>query len=139
MKCSVLLLAAVLCCVAFPGCKRPQTTGPAAVPATALAVTAGTNSAFQARLLAAKQIASLTDRDEAFSKLTEDAATAGSVPVVMQAVQGIASLEARDKAAAAAALTLGKAGNVAAAVQTAKLIASLNLRDDTLKRLAKNE
>lgn len=138
MKCVVLLLGVVLSCIPFAGCKPAETAGPAAEFAPPPVVTAG-ESAFTARLQAAREIASLSDRDEAFSKLAADAAAVGSVPAVMQAVQAIASLEARDKATAAAALTLGKAGNVAAGVETAKLIASLTLRDDTLKRLAKNE
>jgi len=134
VKCVVLQLGVVLSIVALTGCKPAETARPAAKSTPIPAVTTNTHSAFPARLQAAREIASLTDRDEAFSKLAADAAAAG-----MQAVQAIASLEARDKAAAAAALTLGKAGDVAAGVKTAKLIASLTLRDDTLKRLAKNE
>lgn len=132
-----LLLCGLLSLCLLPGCNRPEPTESTATPPTKPAAT--NDQAFKVRIQAAQEIASLTARDEAFSKIAQDAAGAGSTATVIKAVQEIASLSQRDQTAAAAALALAKSGQAAGSVEVAKLIASLSLRDDTLKRLAKGE
>lgn len=137
MKIIQVLLCGLLSLGLLSGCNRSEPVGVSA-PVEKQPAAAG-DQTFKARLQAAQEIASLSARDEAFSKVALDAAGAGNTATVIQAVQGIASLSERDRAAAAAALALTKSGQAAGGVEVAKLIASLNLRDDTLKRLAKGE
>ncbi len=91
---------------------------------------------FAARLDAANNISSFTDRDEALVGLAKDAAAAGEGTIARNAIQAIRTITTMNDATAEAAVLLAKNGNSAEATVVAKLIRSTSLRDETLARIA---
>jgi hypothetical protein len=89
----------------------------------------------QTRLTAARQIESVTERDEALQDLALTAARAGNGPLTEKAIGYIDSTTARDHAAAESAIVLAEAGKMDAAEELAKAIESTAFRDETLAQL----
>lgn len=90
----------------------------------------------EARLGAALNIVSSSDRDSALASVAADAADLGAGDVAKKAVMGIVTSSDRDDAAHNAALKLAKAGKGAEAKDIAEMIVSSSTRDATLKKLA---
>jgi len=91
-----------------------------------------------ARLQAAMQISSNSDRDAALKAVAMDAANLGSVDVAKQAAGAISANDVRDQTASDGALALARAHKMAAARELAQSIHVNSLRDSTLKKLAEN-
>jgi hypothetical protein len=90
----------------------------------------------QARVDAALQISSPTERDNALAKVCPEAARAGAGEAVVKGVKGIGSPTLQDQVAEDCALKLRDAGQRDAAVEVAKLISSPTKRDEVLKKMA---
>lgn len=94
------------------------------------------SQALQTRLTAARQIESVTERDEALQDLALTAARAGNGRMAEKAIGYIDSTTARDHAAAESAIVLAEAGKMDAAEEIAEAIESTAFRDETLARFA---
>lgn len=90
----------------------------------------------KARLDAAASITSLSERDEAMAKISQQAADLGDVAVTKRALASITSLSSRDSACEVAAMLLAQRGCRAEAIELARTMTSLSQRDRTLARLA---
>jgi len=90
----------------------------------------------QARLVAAEQIMSFSERDKALAIIAQDAARDGDATIAHRALDKITAFTARDAAALEAARALAKAGQRADAIELAKMITSFVERDKALKELA---
>jgi hypothetical protein len=93
-------------------------------------------SVVAARLAAALEISSSSDRDTALQSVAQDAASSRSVDVMKKALDGISSSSVRDRAAGACAVALAKAGDPAAAKDAAMLISNSSERDQALAKIA---
>jgi hypothetical protein len=91
---------------------------------------------FEARLNAAREIADVELREEAFRSIASDAARAGDDKVATRALQQMRYVDRKDECASKCALWLAKAGQSAAALEVARSIRSGPLRDEVFQALA---
>ena len=94
------------------------------------------NKDLQARIDAAIEISSPTQRDESLAKLCPEAARAGAGDAVVKGVKEIKSPTLRDQVAEDCALKLRDAGQRDSGVEVAKMISSPTKFDEVLKKLA---
>ena len=115
-----MLALAILCALA--GCKKTEPR----------------SEDLPARLQAALQINSSSDRDAALKAVALDAAGLGTDDIAKRATGGIMASRLRDETASDCALALARAHKMAAAKDMAQMINASSLRDSTLKKLAEN-
>jgi len=115
-----ILALAILCALA--GCKK----------------NAPRSDDLAARLQAAMQISSSSDRDAALRAVALDAAGLRTDDIAKRATGGIMASSLRDETASDCALALARAHKMAAAKEMAQMISATSVRDGTLKKLAEN-
>ena len=128
-SCLLLLVPTV---AMFAACNR-QPLNQSTVSERSAQMNAGS---LEERLNAAKEISSLSSRDDALGRVAVDAAKAKQTTVTKAAVQAISTVSTKDRIAEECALTLAKGGETAAAREVAALISSLSMRDRTLGAIA---
>lgn len=120
----IRLISVVLFACVLLGCEKKLERTPETV------------AQLQGRLAAAKQMTSMTEKDDACRMVAQDAAELSEPAIALEALQQISSLTVRDAAAEVCAKKLISLGKPADATKVANTISSINLRDSVLKRIA---
>jgi hypothetical protein len=94
---------------------------------------------FAGRLMAAKSMHNVTEKDKALAQLARDAADGGDAAITDQAIAAMHDVAEKDKAAYSAALRLAKAGKAEVGTATAKAIHDIALKDKVLAKIAKGD
>jgi len=128
---AVWVIGLVLGMAYIGGCNRNRSEPAVKKPST--------QGQLASRFAAAKEITTVSEKDEAMSVIALDAGALGDHQMVLDALQNIARTELRDETASKSALRLAAAGEGNGANAVAVTIRGIVLRNGTLKKLAQGK